>query len=186
MENDTRSKSVALPGNLAPGLLDLRVESTRLYKQINIVESLHFPQIFERVETIKDAYSKTFEWLFEETENCAAAPGKYSCLLDWLRMGSGTFFISGKAGSGKSTLMKFLHQHKKTTTVLKQWAGGKALLVASFFFWNAGTSMQKSRQGLLRTLLSNILTQAPELIAVVCPERWQSSSATESPWTQMT
>jgi len=44
-------------------------------------------------------------------------------LLDWISSGAGTFHISGKLGSGKSTLMKYLCDHKRTSELLRQWAG---------------------------------------------------------------
>jgi hypothetical protein len=44
-------------------------------------------------------------------------------LLDWLSFGNGIFHISGKLGSGKSTLMKYLCEHKSTRVMLKRWAG---------------------------------------------------------------
>jgi hypothetical protein len=43
--------------------------------------------------------------------------------INWLSSGDGIFHISGKLGSGKSTLMKFLHNHRRTKTELKKWAG---------------------------------------------------------------
>src|SRR3569833_273024 len=54
------------------------------------------------------------------------APDKVSArirLLDWLSTGTGIFHISGKLGSGKSTLMKFLCEHESTRNRLEQWAG---------------------------------------------------------------
>ena len=47
-------------------------------------------------------------------------------LLTWLSSGNGIFHISGKLGSGKSTLMKSLCEHKSTVAMLKQWAGGQS------------------------------------------------------------
>lgn len=43
--------------------------------------------------------------------------------LRWLSSGNGIFHISGKLGSGKSTLMKFLCDHERTTVELQKWAG---------------------------------------------------------------
>lgn len=41
----------------------------------------------------------------------------------WLRDGDGIFYISGKLGSGKSTLMKYLSDHTRTKEHLREWAG---------------------------------------------------------------
>lgn len=43
--------------------------------------------------------------------------------LNWLSLSGDIFHITGKIGSGKSTLMKFLYSHPCTRTTLEQWAG---------------------------------------------------------------
>jgi hypothetical protein len=48
--------------------------------------------------------------------------------LHWLSAGNGIFHISGKLGSGKSTLMKFLCDHGRTTAELQKWAGMYSVL----------------------------------------------------------
>ncbi|CZR59953.1 uncharacterized protein PAC_09848 [Phialocephala subalpina] len=93
-----------------------------------------------------------------------------SRLLTWLRSGNNVFHISGKAGSGKSTLMKFLADHEKTTRELEHWAGNEKLVFVQFFFWRSGAAFQRSLEGLYRTILFEILLQHPELIRDVFPE----------------
>jgi hypothetical protein len=77
------------------------------------------------------------------------------------------FWIGGKAGSGKSTLMKFIHDHPCTKAALRVWAGPATLITASYFFWSSGSHLQKSQEGLLQTLLYDILTKRPSLISKV-------------------
>ena len=56
-------------------------------------------------------------------EDDAKASARES-LLSWLSSsGAGIFHISGKLGSGKSTLMKYLCEHDSTKYLLKHWAG---------------------------------------------------------------
>jgi ABC-type glutathione transport system ATPase component len=43
--------------------------------------------------------------------------------MDWLATGGGVFHVSGKLGSGKSTLMKFLLKHPRTKSELLEWSG---------------------------------------------------------------
>ena len=167
--------------DLATLLTELESESMTLQKQVRIIESLRFPQMSERIDNIKEAHPATFEWLFERGGK-VLIHSQPSNIFDWLREGTGTFWVSGKAGSGKSTLMKFFHKNPKTTAALKCWALGRRLLIASFFFWNAGTKLQKSQQGLLQTLLFHVFRQDPALIAILCPDRWQGSRAVEEPW----
>lgn len=61
----------------------------------------------------------------------------------------------------------------RTRNELQVWASGKELVFASFFFWNAGTNMQKSQEGLLRTIMYEILRQHPTLIPMLFPDHWR-------------
>ncbi|KAF1952962.1 hypothetical protein CC80DRAFT_571391 [Byssothecium circinans] len=69
---------------------------------------------------------------------------------------------------GKSTLMKFIYEDKRTTESLKRWAGQKNLHTASYYFWNQGTDMQKTGVGLFQSLLYQILRSSPDLIIPAC------------------
>ena len=88
-------------------------------------------------------------------------------LYPWL-----TLMLVGKAGSGKSTLMKFLASDLRTRKALTSWSGKTSLFVARHFFWHARTTLQKSQQGLLQSLLFQLLSRCPRLIPVVCPDLW--------------
>lgn len=93
--------------------------------------------------------------------------------LNWLKSGNRVFHISGKAGSGKSTLMKLLSQHSRVRQKLDVWAARKKLVTAHFFFWNSGSKLQMSLEGLYRALLFETLKQIPELIPEVFPRQWE-------------
>ena len=131
-----------------------------------ILDALHFRTIDERFEIIPDAYSRTFAWIWGDHPGDL---GRWSSFSHWLEMGSGCYWISGKAGSGKSTLMKYIHADSRTESFLKQWSGDNQLLTASFFFWKAGTSLQKSQSGLVRSLLFQILEQRIDMVPVLFP-----------------
>ncbi|RSM00237.1 hypothetical protein CDV31_011858 [Fusarium ambrosium] len=75
------------------------------------------------------------------------------------------------AGSGKSTLMKYAFNHPQTTASLRKWAGPLDLSCASHFFWNQGFSLEKSQEGLLQSLLYQILKQVPSLALLADPDR---------------
>lgn len=152
-------------------------------KELGIVESLRFKEITEREERIVEAHPKTFDWLFEESQLSFKKRPEAS-ILKWLRASGGIYWVNGRAGSGKSTLMKYFHKHKKTLAALETWAGTKTLVTASFFFWHAGTDIQKSQQGLLQTLLYYVLRRCPQLAPSVCPSRWQGLSHAREPWTR--
>lgn len=93
--------------------------------------------------------------------------------VSWLRSGSGTYWITGKPGSGKSTLMKFVHTHAITAQALQEWTGAEVrLITASHYFWSAGSDLQKSQEGLVRSILEQITAQCPRILESVCPERF--------------
>ncbi|KAL0264955.1 hypothetical protein SLS55_000909 [Diplodia seriata] len=146
----------------------------RAPKEQAIIRSLHFRTIKVRFEEIKPAHASTFEWAFNDEE---------LHLRRWLEAEAGIFWVSGKAGSGKSTLMKFLCRKQETMTALQRWAKPKRVIPASYFFWNAGYREQKSQEGLLRSLLFQIFQQAPELVSTVCPGRWNDTNERENVWT---
>ncbi|KAI1816650.1 hypothetical protein GGS20DRAFT_537131 [Poronia punctata] len=93
-------------------------------------------------------------------------------LFPWLRDGRGVFHISGKAGSGKSTLMKHISTHARTRHHLEEWAGQRKLVYAAFYFWVAGNSEQKSLLGLYRSILHEVLSHDTSLIRVLFPQCW--------------
>ncbi|KAH9207963.1 hypothetical protein DL95DRAFT_239390, partial [Leptodontidium sp. 2 PMI_412] len=89
--------------------------------------------------------------------------------MEWLRSDNSIYWINGKAGSGKSTLMKFVYDDPRLMKALKSspWAGGLPVIKASFYFWYNGTEMQKSLRGLLLSLLHQILKDQPHLISSI-------------------
>ena len=95
--------------------------------------------------------------------------------IAWLKQGDGIFHISGKPGSGKSTLMKFICEHSKTKNHLQVWAGDEKLVLGKFFFWKPGSALQKSVKGLIRGLLHCLLSNSPDLIPLVLPVQWEAS-----------
>lgn len=66
-----------------------------------ILNCLWFRLIDERGNNIVEAHSKTLEWAI----NPPASGAMWDSLDQWLRCGLGIYWIHGKPGSGKSTLM---------------------------------------------------------------------------------
>jgi len=84
-------------------------------------------------------------------------------LMRFLRTGNGVFFICGKAGCGKSNLMKFLANNSRIREALQHWAGRKKPVVVPIYLWRSGHDLQMSLEGLYRSLLFGIIQQCPEM-----------------------
>jgi hypothetical protein len=141
--------------------------------QNQILDYLWFRNIHSRADEVVKQHQGTFEWAFEvNTQQDSPECG----IAYWLQAGAGCFWVGGKAGSGKSTLMKYIIHDPRTHRLLLSWAAGKTLVMTSFFFWNAGSSLQKSQVGLLRSILYDILSRHPELIPVAFPAQCRAAS----------
>lgn len=148
----TQSLSVRL-SSLAEGV-NLSASNQALLK------SIWFDRIGERQANVAASHEETFKWILDPASSTEFSP--------WLRSRDGIFWIKGKAGSGKSTLMKHLINHPGTMNALQEWAGSKPLFTASYFLWKTGTPMQKTQEGLFRSLLFEILRKCPDMIQSVC------------------
>ncbi|KAL1602404.1 hypothetical protein SLS60_005820 [Paraconiothyrium brasiliense] len=159
--------------------------SSHLQIEQNILESLRFPQMRERYAAIPEAHTKTFEWILENFPGPDPSRPRVR-FIEWLEdtnvSNSGIYWVAGKPGSGKSTLMKYICDNPRTETALHNWSSGKALMTASFFFWHYVTRKQKSLEGLLQTLLYEILKRFPDTISLAVPMRWNNS--VQDPWTR--
>lgn len=154
----------------------------------NIMHLLDFYERLDRYERIKEAHAKTFGWIFRRgnvlqeagqpsLRRASALPHRntyWHSFTDWLESNGSIYWITGKPGSGKSTLMKFINNDPRTVAHLQDWTSGSELIQAGWFFWNSGTTIQMSRMGLLQALLYQCLEQHPKLMAQVFPRRWKS------------
>ena len=165
--NDISKQNVHYPPDLWADEVQLRRRIDEL-----VLRGLEFATMNNRYEAVTEAYFKTLEWVFEENQEEEFSSHPWSSFVEWLREGSGIYWINGKAGSGKSTLMRFIHDNAHTQELLRSWAGATPLTTASYFFWNSGTVEQASQAGLLRSLLFTILRQHRSLIPIVLPWHW--------------
>ncbi|KAK3312160.1 hypothetical protein B0H66DRAFT_570162 [Apodospora peruviana] len=140
------------------------------------LKHLHFDGSQARESAVSDTILQTYSWIYDRHPQ---APGGtdsvghlWSSFPEWLEGPSDTtYWITGKPGSGKSTIMKHILQSPALKTHLGRWAGGTPLVVVSYYAWNAGTTLQKSFQGLKMTLLFQVLTQHPALLPYLFPRR---------------
>jgi hypothetical protein len=124
-------------------------------------------RMHDRHEEVAEAFGKTFEWVYQEPNT----DRPWSNFTTWLRENNGVYWINGKAGSGKSTLMRFLFDNQRTRDELQVWGGNTSIAIAGFFFWNSGITEQRCVGG-LRSLLFQILRGRQHLIQRALPELW--------------
>ncbi|KAK0716128.1 hypothetical protein B0H67DRAFT_464709, partial [Lasiosphaeris hirsuta] len=105
------------------------------------LKSLAFPQIQNRSHEIRSAFKGTCEWLLQ-----------HKMFGSWTACDRGLLWIKGKPGSGKSTLLKYALDKHETRD---------GALVLSFFFHGRGNELQRTPLGLWRSLLHQVLRQAP-------------------------
>ncbi|CZR67110.1 uncharacterized protein PAC_17009 [Phialocephala subalpina] len=172
---DTNSSSGSTKSSVGGSNLEFLAEARKREATLRrfvakaIIDSLRFPEIVDRFEGVVEAHKGTFQWLYERE---GLMNSHWDSFTTWLETGDGLYWINGKAGSGKSTLMKFISNSERTRGHLAKWRPGSNLCVAEFYFWNLGSRLQKSQIGLLRSLLCQILQKIPALIPLVFPEVW--------------
>lgn len=194
---------------LSLAVSNLGVQAQTIADEQHLLGSLYFSMFQVRHAKIEKAHANTYEWIFRDSVPDNAAPIRFA---QWLEAGSGIYWIHGKPGCGKSTLMKFICSHARTRKHLARWSqthakslqernpnatdeerlkyeaglidsyhhqkqdggsrGGNGetnakMVIAKYFFWNAGSKLQKSQEGLLRSLVFEVLRQCPELLSHV-------------------
>ncbi|KAL8357935.1 hypothetical protein RB598_002630, partial [Gaeumannomyces tritici] len=148
-------------------------------KRERLLRSLKFEHMNERRNAVAPSHSGTFSWALRDGsdgDNSSAMAGTgdkddntgdtphpditWDRFSDWLRSTAPTYWISGKPGSGKTTLMKYLFSHSLTRTFLDLWKPGVVLV--SHFFWRPGKEMQQSIKGMICSLLHQLLSEETE------------------------
>jgi ATPase subunit of ABC transporter with duplicated ATPase domains len=164
--------------DLEPQLEEVRQKEQILRRSVGkeILQELHFETQTERYEAVHDAHAKTFGWIFQKKSEETL----YDCFVTWLESGEDLYWINGKAGSGKSTLMRYICDNPRTKEHLLAWSGDDKLVTADFYFWNIGNRLQKSQLGLLRSLLYQVLEHVPDLIPILFPRQWATKYASRS------
>ncbi|KFY85790.1 hypothetical protein V498_07664 [Pseudogymnoascus sp. VKM F-4517 (FW-2822)] len=99
------------------------------------LESLAFEMNFWK-ENLVSANDDTCGWLLENNNYAR-----------WIQNDDGLLWIQGKAGVGKSTLMKYIYEKMETPTA------DVPSLQLSFFFHACGVELQKTPLGMFRSLL---------------------------------
>ena len=139
--------------------------------------SLHYREREYRESAITSPYDKTFQWIFGD------GPKRETARFPlWLRSDENLFWVTGKAGSGKSTLMKYVSDFRSRgegaalcKSHLLEWAGASKLVTASFYFWASGSAVQGSQKAMFNSLLFQLLQESPDIIPQIAPAIWESA-----------
>ena len=115
--------------DLASAMTRLNEKSGHISMQKEVLLSLRFDEMRARYAGIPPAHAKTFEWIFEDddtemhtlsralrtdTKRRRKSSNNPNSFAQWLKGSNGICWLSGKAGSGKSTLMKYVVRNKQT------------------------------------------------------------------------
>lgn len=142
-----------------------------------IFGKLRFEELDDRLCSASDPLEGTFEWVFGEQQE------EEGGLLEWFgnTRGDNLFWITGKPGSGKTSLMKYLFRNPRVFESLEAWSGQAPGITSGFFFWNCGTEVQNSPTGVLRSLLYESLQdmiygpleQDQDIVQMIFSDRWK-------------
>ncbi|KAF8533665.1 hypothetical protein BDD12DRAFT_473820 [Trichophaea hybrida] len=97
-----------------------------------------------RYDMISEEYSGSLEWLWTHSQYQEWSASEGSSLL----------YIEGKPGSGKSTLTKYF-----SNNLAKMDPNASSKIIASYFYTERGTQLERTHENMLRTILSRILEQ---------------------------
>jgi len=112
------------------------------------MSSLDSPDLDLRQALIADRFEHTCEWIYQ-----------HESFSSWLKQDDGVFWIYGKPGSGKSTVMKLIYTDSRTQQYSHSFERSICHISAGFFFNYRGTVIQKSFEGLMRSILRQIIKQ---------------------------
>ncbi|KAL6854799.1 hypothetical protein ACO1O0_005926 [Amphichorda felina] len=133
-----------------------------------LVQSLKFPEMNQRRNGITPPHDDTFNRIFQHygskesrTDEASFRGYTHSTSLVWkrfriwLQSPDSLFWIQGKPGSGKSTLVKHIISHKTTKEFLSQ--SHSSVKILSHFFWQIGSPSQSNIAGFYSTLVHQLL-----------------------------
>ena len=124
-----------------------RIASER--QRLDFLQALRFDAMDSRQATIGLAHTNTCTWIVEAPEYVRWRDE--SCRS----VHHGVLWIKGKPGSGKSTLMKYVLNDARERD--------DGDITASFFFNARGQPLEKSAEGMYRSLLRQVLSKLPHL-----------------------
>lgn len=200
VEAERTSEAVELVGQKVDRLTAL--EGAQMGERVRerFLESLKYPGLNQRRNQIESAHKDTLAWIFVG-DNHESQPGKnlhegthtkredhpdedllngikWDSFSNWLKSTDTVYWISGKPASGKTTAVKYILEDERTKKHLNIWCPGCAIV--SHYFWLPGSPMQRNMEGLLSSLLYQLLENNPNAsMQVMSSVSGQKSSYTD-------
>lgn len=115
-----------------------------------IMESLYFPEMGSRKNQIHEDDTGSLEWIWDEP-----------AFISWLQSPQCLFWINGKPGSGKSTLVKYVRESWQLKSYLDTISTLSWVVIDFYFDFRSGGRVANSFEGLLRTLCSSWSIKCP-------------------------
>ncbi|KAI1860955.1 uncharacterized protein JN550_011110 [Neoarthrinium moseri] len=151
---------------------DLNARGKDDSREEQFLRSFKYPAMNERRNYLTESHEGTFKWVFsqdkpsnDEDRRTDYQDPPWDNFEDWLRSDSDIYWICGKPGSGKSTLMKFLASNTLTKEALRAWR--HQVVIISHFFWKPGSANQRNVKGLFASLLHQLLTLRQDLLQAI-------------------
>lgn len=153
----------------------------------SFTQTLRYPGVMDREVSISEAHEHTLEWIFRDPESQGF---QWTSFTGWLESDTSPnlYWVTGKAGSGKSTLVKHIYAHPLTKRSLQKWSPDVPAITPVFYFWNSGRPMQMSLLGLLQSLLLGVVLARPDCMPVASRSRYEAFrlfGTTLAPWTEV-
>ncbi|KAK5094820.1 hypothetical protein LTS08_008438 [Lithohypha guttulata] len=136
-------------------------------QQQDLRKILYYENMNQRRANLESTTTAPMDWIWATEFGC------------WLRSEQPLFWISGKPGSGKFTLTKFLVSSSETMRLLETSSTKKWFILDFYFDFRSGNSTANSSLGLLRTLLFQLVDQCSEIDAFI---RQRHNYALEGEW----
>ncbi|KAI0473750.1 hypothetical protein GGR56DRAFT_648805 [Xylariaceae sp. FL0804] len=142
-----------------------------------LLSTLWFPEMNERENGMEEPSEQTVDYIFHSVQEDQWSRPITISFVDWVKSDQKLYWISGKPGSGKSTLVRFLARHYQTKKHLLEWRPSPCIL--RFFFFELGKNLlQKQLRGCLRTLLYQTLNRSPDVLEELIQPRPELESKT--------
>ena len=184
---------------LAGGLWDIQAQARfaqEAQTKKELLQSLVFSDMLTRQDQIKNVNVRAYDFMFtnytsaSEDWNSPIDRDNNITFTEWLSSEGDLFWIGGKAGAGKSTLMQCLFANPQALELYQVYCDAQGILghplSVAFFFWNSETPMQRTMRGLLQSLLYQILSQDDRACqrilqsqSMCAPYLWQVSKLEE-------